>query len=147
MRIGGADAGQVGELHPLVRAAFDLPDAPIAVMELDVDVLLATWGGAETMTEISGQPAVYEDVAVVVDEGMPAAQVAEIIRQTGGKLLTDARLFDIYRGGQVAAGKKSLAYALTFQAPDRTLTDEETAKLRAKIVSRLERELGATLRS
>jgi phenylalanyl-tRNA synthetase beta chain len=99
------------------------------------------------MTGISGQPAVYEDVAVVVDEGTPAAQVAEIIRQTGGKLLTDVRLFDIYRGGQVAEGKKSLAYALTFQAPDRTLTDEETAKLRAKIVSRLERELGATLRS
>jgi phenylalanyl-tRNA synthetase beta chain len=147
LRVGGLDIGLVGELHPLVRAAFDLPDAPVGVLELDLEALLAAWGGARTMTGISGQPAVYEDVAVVVDEGTPAAQVAEIIRQTGGKLLTDVRLFDIYRGGQVAEGKKSLAYALTFQAPDRTLTDEETAKLRAKIVSRLERELGATLRS
>ena len=56
------------------------------------------------------------------------------------------RLFDIYRGGQVPAGKKSLAYALTYQAPDRTLTDEDTKKLRGKIVARLERELGASLR-
>ena len=62
--------------------------------------------------------------------------VAALIRQSGGKLLADVRLFDVYRGGQVPAGKKSLAYALTFQAPDRTLIDEDTAKLRAKIVGR-----------
>jgi phenylalanyl-tRNA synthetase beta chain len=145
--IGGADAGLLGELHPAVRSAFDLPEIPIAVMELDVEALLAAWGAAQMMAEISGQPAIYEDVAVVVDEGTPAAQVAALIRQIGGKLLTDVRLFDIYRGGQVPAGKKSLAYALSFQASDRTLTDEETAKLRSKIVARLERELGATLRS
>jgi phenylalanyl-tRNA synthetase beta chain len=145
--IGGKDAGMVGELHPVVRAAFDLPNAPVVIMELDLDAVLADWGAAEPMADISTQPAVYEDLAVIVDEATPAAQVAELIHQSGGKLLVDLRLFDVYRGGQVAAGKKSLAYSLTFQATDRTLTDEDTRKLRARIVGRLERELGATLRA
>jgi phenylalanyl-tRNA synthetase beta chain len=145
--VDGAEAGFVGELHPLVRAAFDLPDAPVVVMELDLDVLLAPWGAALPMTELSAQPPVYEDLALIVDEGTPAAQVAELIRQSGGKLLVDVRLFDLYRGLPIPAGKKSLAYALTFQAPDHTLTDEDTKKLRQKIVARLERELGAVLRA
>jgi phenylalanyl-tRNA synthetase beta chain len=151
--VNGTDAGVVGELHPRARAAFDLaqapargPERPVAVMELDLDLLLAGWGAAAAMAELSTQPPVYEDLAVIVDEAVPAAQVAGLIRQTGGKLLVDVRLFDLYRGGQVPAGKKSLAYALTYQAADRTLTDEETRKLRHKIVSRLERELGAVLR-
>ena len=78
---------------------------------------------------------------------MPATQVADLIRQAGGKLLTDVRLFDVYRGGQVPVDKKSLAYALTYQAYDRTLTDEDTKKLRGKTVARLERELDAMLRA
>jgi phenylalanyl-tRNA synthetase beta chain len=145
--VDGVEAGFAGELHPLVRAAFDLPETPVAVMELDLDALLAPWGAAMPMTELSAQPAVYEDLALIVDEGTPAAQVAELIRQSGGKLLVDAHLFDVYRGQSIPAGKKSLAYALTFQAPDRTLTDEDTRKLRQKIVGRLERELGAVLRA
>lgn len=144
--VGSVEVGLLGELHPLTRAAFDLPEQPVVVMELDLDALLAGWGTSHDMADISTQPAVYEDVAVIVDEAVAAAQVEALIRQSGGKLLVDARLFDLYRGGQVPAGKKSLAYALTFQAPDRTLTDEDTKKLRAKIVARLERELAATLR-
>jgi phenylalanyl-tRNA synthetase beta chain len=147
LRVAGQDVGVVGELHPVVRAAFDLPNVPVAIMELDLDVLLSGWGAAEPMADISTQPAIYEDVAVVVDEAVPAAQVAGLIRQGGGKLLVGLRLFDVYRGGQIPAGKKSLAYNLTFQAVDRTLTDEETRKLRGKIIGRLERELGATLRA
>lgn len=144
--VGGQEIGIVGELHPLVRAAFDLPNLPVAIMELDLDALLAGWGAPTPMTEISGQPPVYEDLAVIVDETVPAAQVAALIRQAGGKLLVDLRLFDVYCGDQIPPGKKSLAYSLTFQAADRTLTDEDTRKVRAKIVGRLERELGATLR-
>ena len=64
----------------------------------------------------------------------------------GGKMLADARLFDVYRDEKIGAGKKSLAYALTYQAPDRTLTDKEAAKIRNKIVRRLEHEIGAELR-
>jgi phenylalanyl-tRNA synthetase beta chain len=145
--VGEAEAGILGELHPAVRAAFDLPHQPVVVMELDLDILLSGWGTATPMIELSTQPAIYEDLALIVDEAVPAAQVAGLIRQAGGKLLVDARLFDVYRGQPIPAGRKSLAYALTFQAPDRTLTDEDTRKLRAKIVSRLERELGAVLRA
>jgi len=145
--VGGTDVGIVGELHPLVRRAFDLPNATAAIMELDLDALLAGWGAAAPMADISTQPAIYEDVAVIVDEATPAAQVAGLIRQAGGKLLADVRLFDIYRGGQIPAGKKSLAYSLTFQALDRTLTDEDTRKLRGRIIGWLERELGAVLRA
>ena len=145
--VKGVSAGVVGELHPLVRAAFDLPDLPVALMELDLEVLLAGWGEPMAMADISSQPVVYEDIAIIVDQPVPAGQVATLIRQTGGKLLVDLQLFDIYQGAPIPEGKKSLAYALTFQAPDRTLTDEDVRKQRFKIVSRLERDLGATLRS
>jgi phenylalanyl-tRNA synthetase beta chain len=143
---GGREIGLVGELHPQVRAAFDLPEQPVALLELDLDALLAGWTDAHEMADLSTQPPIYEDLALLVDDAVPAAQVAELIRQSGARLLTDVRLFDVYRGGQVPAGKKSLAYALTYQATDRTLTDEDTKKLRGKIVARLERELGAVLR-
>ncbi len=145
--VAGAEIGVLGELHPAVRQAFDLPGQPVALMELDLDALLAGWGRAAPMSDISNQPPIYEDLALIVDEATPASQVVDLIRQTGGKLLTDVRLFDVYRGGQVPAGKKSLAYALTYQAADRTLTDEDAKKLRHKIVNRLERELAATLRT
>jgi phenylalanyl-tRNA synthetase beta chain len=89
---------------------------------------------------------VYEDIAVIVDEPVPAARVEALIRQTGGKTVTEVRLFDVYRGEQIGAGKKSLAYSLTYQS-DRTMTDAEAAAIRTKIVKRLEYELGAKLRS
>lgn len=144
--VNGVHVGLLGELHPATRAAFDLPAQPVVVMEFDLDVLLAGWGRPHAMNDISAQPPVYEDLAVVVDDAVPAAQAEALIRQSGGKLLVGVALFDVYRGGQVPPGKKSLAYALTYQAPDRTLTDEDTRKVRAKIIARLERELGAVLR-
>jgi phenylalanyl-tRNA synthetase beta chain len=145
--VNGTEVGVMGELHPQVRAAFDLPNVPVAVVEMDLDALLAGWGAKQEMTSFSSQPAVFEDLALIVDESVPAGKVDGLVRQSGGKLLVDVRLFDVYRGGQVPAGKKSLAYALTFQAPDRTLTAEDTAKARQKIVARLEREIGAVLRA
>jgi len=145
--VSGTAVGMVGELHPRVRDAFDLPNLPVVAMELDLEALLAGWGAKQEMRDFSSHPAVFEDLALIVDESMPASQVAGLIRQTGGKLLVDLQLFDVYRGGQVPQGKKSLAYSLTFQAADRTLTAEDTAKARQKIVARLERELGATLRA
>ena len=87
-----------------------------------------------------------EDLALTVDENLPAADIEALIRQAGGKMLSSLRLFDVYRGEQVGAGKKSLAYNLAYQAPDRTLTDDEAVKIRQKIVRRLEQELGAKLR-
>jgi phenylalanyl-tRNA synthetase beta chain len=90
---------------------------------------------------------VYEDLAIVVEQHVHADVVAQLISQTGGRLLRAVELFDVYEGEQVGAGKKSLAYALTYQADERTLKADDVARIRNKIVRRLERELGAQLRS
>jgi phenylalanyl-tRNA synthetase beta chain len=91
-------------------------------------------------------PPVKEDIAVIVDENVPGARVQSVIESAGGDLLVDVTLFDLYRGEQIGTGKKSLAYRLTYQAPDRTLTDAEAAKVRERIVKRLREEVGAVLR-
>ena len=88
----------------------------------------------------------YEDLAIVVDEGVPEVKVRALIAQTGAPLVRTVDLFDVYRGEPIEAGKKSLAYRLVYQADNRTLTDKDVAKLRDKIVRRLEREVSATLR-
>ncbi|NOZ72889.1 MAG: hypothetical protein GXP38_13425 [Chloroflexi bacterium] len=136
----------MGELHPLVREAFDLPQQPVLVADLALDPLLPLIQRAIHVRPFSEYPPVKEDIALIVDENIPAGVVEELIRQTGGALLTDVQLFDVYRGKGIPAGKKSLAYSLTFQSPSKTLTDKNTAKLRRKIVARLQRELGAELR-
>jgi phenylalanyl-tRNA synthetase beta chain len=91
-------------------------------------------------------PPVLEDLALVVDESLPAERVVDLIRQTGGKMIADVRLFDIYRNEKVGAGKKSLAYRITYQAADKTLSDRDVAGIRSRIIRRLDQELGATLR-
>jgi phenylalanyl-tRNA synthetase beta chain len=144
--VGDDVVGVMGELHPLVREAFDLSDRPVCALEFDLDGLLAAWGAPRELQPISSHPPVYEDLALVVGEEVPAVTVRDLIAQTGSPLVRSAVLFDVYRGAQVGAQKKSLAYRLTYQADDRTLTDKEVAKLRSKIVRRLEREVGATLR-
>ena len=143
--------GVFGELHPQVRAHFDLPvsysDVPLVTAELDLDVLMGlipTLYDAEAVPEY---PPALEDLAVIVEEATPAEQVANVIRQAGGKMLVGLQLFDVYRGEQIGAGRKSLAYGLTYQASDHTLSDKEVQQVRARIIRRLEQELGAHLRS
>jgi phenylalanyl-tRNA synthetase beta chain len=147
VRVGGDVIGTMGELHPLVRESFDLPAQPVLALELDLDKLLATWGRPFQVAAISAHPPVYEDLAVVVDNAVPAVKVRDIIAQTGVPLVRSVVLFDAYEGEQVGSGRKSLAYRLTYQADDHTLTDRQVARFRRKIVRRLERDLGATLRS
>jgi len=143
---GARVLGTMGELHPLVREAFDLPVQPVCALEFDLDGLLEAWGMPRRMAPISVHPPVYEDLAVVVQESVPAVRIRDLIAQAGAPLVRSVVLFDVYQGEQVGAGRKSLAYRLTYQADDRTLTDQEVSKVRAKIVRRLEQELGATLR-
>lgn len=141
----GQTLGVFGELHPLVKSRYEFGNAPVLAGEFALEALLS----AEPMYAIRPVPEfppVLEDIAVVVDETVPAARVEALIRQTGGKMVTSVRLFDVFRGEQIGAGKKSLAYSLTYQA-DKTLTDEEVAALRNKIVRRLAQELGAALRA
>ncbi len=146
VRVGERVVGVMGELHPGVRESFDLPGQPVCALEFDLDELLAEWGAPRAAVSLSEHPPVYEDLALVVDEDVPAVQVRDLIAQTGRALVRSVVLFDVYRGEQLGAGKKSLAYRLTYQADNRTLTDKEVAKLRNKIVRRLEREVGAALR-
>ena len=115
------------------------------VAEFDLETLRAlypTYG----ITPVPEFPPVLEDIAVIVDESVAASRLETLIRQTGGKSVTNVRLFDVYRGDQIGAGKKSLAYSLTYQAIDKTMTDAEAAAIRNKIVKRLEQEVGAKLR-
>ena len=143
----GADIGLIGELHPTVRQAFDLPACPVAVAELDLEALLAQVSPAWFVEPISPYPAVLQDLAVIVGEDVPAAAVRDLIVATGGFLLKNVQLFDLYRGAPVPEGKKSLAYALTFQSPDKTLSDALVAKQVERIVQRLKKLLGAELRA
>ncbi len=138
-------AGLLGQLHPLVCEAYGLEAYPLLAADLDVEKLQAAARLAHTVTSVSRYPAVLQDIAVVVDEEIPAAEVRDVIMDAG-KLLREVRLFDVYRGEQVGAEKKSLAYSLTFQADDRTLADKDVNKLRRKIVRRLKDQLDAKLR-
>ncbi|MBN1136835.1 MAG: phenylalanine--tRNA ligase subunit beta, partial [Anaerolineae bacterium] len=147
LAVGGVGIGFIGELHPAVRQAFDLPGCPVTIADLDLEALLAQVPPAWFVEPISPYPAVLQDLAVVVDEAVPAAAVQDLIAGTGGFLLKDVRLFDLYRGAPIPQGKKSLAYALTFQSPDRTLSDALVAKQVERIVQRLKKELGAGLRA
>jgi phenylalanyl-tRNA synthetase beta chain len=135
--------GWIGELHPLVAREWDLEGG--AAFEIDVDALAELVSTAPGYRPVSTFPAVIQDIAVVVDEDVPAIDVERAVRIGGGDLLERLRLFDVYRGEQVGEGSKSLALRLEFRAPDRTLTDEEVAEVRARIEHELA-ELGGKLR-
>jgi len=138
--------GTLGELHPVLRQNFDLPPSPLLAAVLDLEPLYALVPERYNITAVPAFPPVLEDLALIVDEDLPAEQVEAAIWKAGGDTLSAVRLFDVYRGEQAGAGKKSLAYSLTYQAPDRTLTDAQVAQIRGRIVKRLEEELGAKLR-
>ncbi len=141
--------GVVGELHPLVREAFDLPQQPVVLLEWDLDALLDAARQADAEKKIgtiSNYPPVYEDLALVVDESLPAAEVQRAILDAGRPLVTQALLFDVYRGEQVGAGRKSLAFALTYQSPGKPLDERDVAKLRERVIKLVQKQLNATLR-
>jgi len=145
IRVDGQVVGVFGELHPLTKEKYEFGDAPVVVAEFELDLLrsITPTYGIEPVPDV---PPVLEDIAVIVDEAVPAERVESLIRQTGGKTVTNVRLFDVYRGEQIGANRKSLAYSLTYQS-DKTMTDAEAAAIRNKIVKRLEYEVGAKLRS
>lgn len=146
LKLAEREIGVLGEVHPLVRAAFDLPEQPVCLLELDLEALLAAVDEARRFRPLSRMPVLKLDLAVVVSAETPADALAATIREAGGPWLVDVTLFDVYQGVQVGAGKKSLAYSLTFQAPDRTLTSEQANRQRDRIVQALERGFGAEIR-
>ncbi|MBC7878268.1 MAG: phenylalanine--tRNA ligase subunit beta [Anaerolineales bacterium] len=146
VKVNGQVMGVFGELHPLVKEKYELGDAsrPVLVAEFDLELLrkaTPTYG----IVPVSEFPPVYEDIAIIVDESVLAEEIEALIKQTGGKIVTNVRLFDVYRDEKIGAGKKSLAYSLTYQA-EKTMTDADAAAIRNKIVKRLEKEVGAKLR-
>jgi phenylalanyl-tRNA synthetase beta chain len=143
--IGGHEAGWMGELHPGVARSFGLAGAP-AALELDLGLALDAAVEETTYEDLITYPAVFEDIAVVVDEVVEAQTVADTVRAAAGKELRSVRVFDLYRGEQIGEGKKSLALRLEFRADDRTLTDEEVAAQRTKIRDALARQTGGMLR-
>jgi phenylalanyl-tRNA synthetase beta chain len=138
--------GHAGELHPRVVAALELPERTCA-MELDLDLLVPADAPDVLAPALSHYPPATQDVALVVDGSVPAADVTAALRAGAGDLLEDIRLFDIYVGQQVGEGKKSLAFTLRFRALDRTLTSEEVNAAREAAVAEAQRRTGAQLRS
>jgi phenylalanyl-tRNA synthetase beta chain len=142
---GRDDIGAVGEVAPEVLEAFDV-DERVAVLELDLDVVLGSEPRPARWKATSRHPSSDLDMAFVVDESVPAEKLEKAIRQGAGNLLVGLELFDVYRGPAVAAGTRSLAYRLRLQAPDRTLTDADTAAVVAQVRTAADK-LGAALRA
>ena len=143
--VGDRLVGHAGELHPRVVKALHLPERTCA-MELDVDLLTADGARPVEGPKISGFPVASQDVALVVDAAVPAAEVEAALRSGAGPLLESLRLFDVYTGEQVGDGRKSLAYALRFRAGDRTLTADEASAARDAAIAEAVVRTGAAMR-
>lgn len=144
--IGNVGVGHAGELHPKVCQRYGIPPRSVAA-ELDLEVLISHAPDIVVAQTLASYPVAKEDVALVVDEAVPAADVEAALRQGAGELLEAVRLFDVYVGEQVGAGRKSLAYSLRFRAPDRTLTEAEIRTAREAAVECAATRFGAALRS
>jgi phenylalanyl-tRNA synthetase beta chain len=136
--------GVVGELHPKVLEAFGLPET-VYLFEIDLTELLPFTMGHKRFQPIPRFPAVVRDVALVVDTTVAHQKIQGLI--TSFPLVAQVSIFDVYAGGQVPPGKKSLAYRIAFQSPTHTLTDEEVNRVQQQILDKLSQELGATLRA
>jgi phenylalanyl-tRNA synthetase beta chain len=143
VRVGGQRVGIVGQVHPDVAAEFGI-EQDVYVFDLDLNELLPHTGVQKKMAPLPRFPAVEQDLALTVDESTPAGSLQAAIESSS--LVRTARVFDVYRGDQVPSGKKSIAFTVTYQSLDHTLTDDDVAKAQRKIVERLKREFGAEQR-
>jgi phenylalanyl-tRNA synthetase beta chain len=152
--VGGTSIGWLGQLHPLVAETWELRGA--SALEVDLDRLIenaattSPGGGGPDLRSVSyedliGYPPLREDLAVILPEHVPAGQVLDAVRAAAGELLRDVQVFDVYTGPQVGEGRRSLALALSFRSSERTLTDDDVAPVRERIVAALG-ELGGELR-
>jgi phenylalanyl-tRNA synthetase beta chain len=139
-------AAVLGEVHPEVAERFDLT-ARICLMELDLERLYLAVPEVVFSQAVLRYPSAQRDLAIVVDASVPAALVLDTIRAAGSDLLRSAVLFDVYTGKGIPEGKKNLAYALTYQSPERTLTDQDVERAHAEIVKALGAAFGAELRA
>ncbi len=145
VRVGDDVVGWIGILHPMAAQAMDFKD-DILVAELRIERILEHVPDRKEYKAVGRYPKVSRDIALIVDHGTPAGQIQSIIQELGGELLDELHLFDVYEGDRMEAGKKSLAYAMTFRAPDRTLREEEIDEIQSRIVAALGQQYGAVLR-
>ena len=143
--VDGVDIGVMGQVHPLVAKNYGI-DSEVFCAELNFTKMLNLMLPDPTYVPLPKYPAVSRDLAIVCDEAVTVAQAEKVIAEAAGKLLRDVKLFDIYRGVGVPAGKKSMAFSLELRADDRTLTDADSEAVTAKVLSALAEKLGATLR-
>lgn len=144
MRVAGKRVGVIGQVHPRTAGSFDI-EQDIYLFEVDLDEVLPLLAPVRGYEVLSRYPSVEEDLAVVIDETVPAEEVrAEIL---GHPLVVSVTVFDEYVGDQVTEGKKSLALSVSYQAKDRTLKEKDISKARSRIVDRLRKEMDAELRS
>ena len=141
--VAGGRVGSVGLVHPRVAAAFDIDD-DVAMFELDLEALLPHVGDVVHYAPVSPYPAVEQDLAIIVSQGVTAAAALELIERSD--LVRSASIFDVYAGPPVPKGKKSLAFSISFQSPKKTLTDADASREREQIIGRLRKDLGAELR-
>ncbi len=149
LRIGdqSGELGHLGELHPTVVEQLALrTENPVLAADLDLEVLIAATQTSFKIDPVPLYPAIREDLALLVDSGTPESTVQEALEAAGKPLLSQVELFDVYTDDKLG-GKKSLAYHLTFRAANKTLKDKDVGKLRRRILSILEKQIGATLRS
>ncbi|MNL40088.1 Phenylalanine--tRNA ligase beta subunit [compost metagenome] len=141
---GRIKLGTLGQLHPELQRELDLEDTYVA--ELLLQPLYSAARTSLQYTELQRFPGMERDIAVVVDSAVPAGHLLASIRENGGTLLQNVQVFDVYTGGKMESGKKSIAISLLYRHTDHTLTDEEVVEVHDKVVSALQQTFGAELR-
>ncbi len=144
LSVDGVVVGYAGELHPQVLEALDLPEHTCA---MEIDLTAVPFNQTLPAPVLSSFPALHQDIALVVDEEVPAESVRRTIEENAGELLEAVELFDVYRSESLGEGKKSLAFGLIFRAPDRTLTDDEASAGRLAAAEAAEKKFGAQMRA
>lgn len=142
--VNGENIGYVGQVHPALEKAYDLPAT--YVFQFDLDKLIKLASKLKDYRSLPKFPAITRDLALVVDRSVPAASLTELIRAQSGDLLESVTLFDVYTGERIASDKKSLAFSLVYRHAERTLQDEEVQQSTAKVIEALKESLGAELR-
>ena len=143
--VDGHPVGVVGELHPDICAGYEVPEGTVA-FEVALGPAFASLKGRPKVPGLSKFPAAFMDLAIIVEDRFDAESVQAVIENVGAPEVTSVRLFDVYQGEQVEAGRRSLAYSLELRSPDRTLTDADTTEVRSRILAALRERVGAELR-
>ncbi|SDZ29563.1 phenylalanyl-tRNA synthetase beta subunit [Proteiniborus ethanoligenes] len=144
--LGNHVLGIIGEVHPDVSENYGMKER-VYVAELSFDLMILASNLEKKYTPLPKYPSVTRDIALVLNEDIMVKEIEKIIMENGKKLVEAVKLFDVYKGGQVEAGKKSVAYSITYRSHDKTLTDDDVSQVHNKIVEELKEKLNATLRS